>query len=187
MPASTPAFTRRLSDRRCHALILLGCSVAAIACEPLTSAAAAQSPAPALPEVVLLGFPSLPLGLAAQTIQNSGEFRVRVNADVDSAALVLFVVHGPDGPMRPGIDEIRRRDGQTVARAAILVTSADLLDPELLQLVLLETRDALASYLGEERTTRLEVFKMPDPDLVSKLAALLFLPPVDIPITAPDG
>jgi hypothetical protein len=133
----------------------------------------------------MLGFASLPLGQAAQTLQASGEFSVRVNADVDSAAMVLFVVHAPDGPMRPGLDQIAVRAGQKAARAAILITGTEDLAPELLQLVLLETREVLGGYVGEARASRLEVLKMPDPELPSKLKALLFLPPVNIVLDAP--
>jgi hypothetical protein len=170
---------------RRRARIGLLCLVAAFVGQAPASTAAAQLPGPPLPRVVLLGAPSLPLGLAAKTIQDSGRFTVRVNADVDSAELVLFVVHGPDGPMRPGIEAIERRAGQKLARAAILVTGADLQDAELLQLVLLETREVLGRYLGEEAANRLEVLKMPDADLVPKLEALLFLPPIDLRIAAP--
>lgn len=148
-------------------------------------ALATSAQPPAQPFVVLLGTPSLPLGLTATTIQESGEFRVQVNGEVDSAAIVLLVIHAPDGLVSSGVDELRRRHGKTLARAAILVTSGDV-DPELMELVLLEAREVYGGYLGEEETIRLEVLKHPDPEFVEKLKALLFLPPVHLRITAPN-
>jgi hypothetical protein len=184
MPSSTLAPFTRSAGRNCRAPVLLAVSTAVLVCSALATTAAAQAANRVLPELVLLGDPSLHLGLAAKTIQDSGEFRVRVNADVDSADLVLVVIHGPDGPMPQVLDEIRRRNGQTLARVAILITDADLPDSDLLALVVLESREVLGRLLGEELTNRVEVLKMPDPDLISKLKALLFLPPVNIRVRA---
>lgn len=170
-----------------RALVLFGyCVSMLIGRAALASTAVAQDSNTAPPEIVLLGHATLPLGLAAQTLKESGELEVHVNTDVDSADLVLFFIHAPDGPMQSGMDEIRRCEGQTLERAAILISSADLPAPELLDLVMLETREALGRYLGEEQASRLEILKMPDPDLVTKVKVLLLLPATNVRIKVPD-
>ncbi len=139
------------------------------------------SSTPEVTEIVLVGYQSLALGEAATYIQNQSGYVVRVNEAVTSAELMLFTINAADGPMPETIRQIQNQAGQTVGRAAILLINTDLQpDAELEQLVLLETREILSRFIGEERANRLEVLRMPDAEIANKLQSLLILPPVDI-------
>jgi hypothetical protein len=144
------------------------------------------SSTPQIPKIVLIGFQSLALGEAANFIQNQGGFVVSVNEVVPSADLLLFTINAPDGPMPDTVRQIQDQQGQTVSRAAILLINTDLQpDAELEQLVLLEVREMLYRFIAEDQVNRLEILRMPAPDLGDKLRALLILPPANIQINAP--
>ena len=147
---------------------------------------ATRAAAAAVSDIVMIGASSLALGEAANNLQTPGSLAVSVNSDASAADLVLFTVYAPDGPMPNTVREIERLQGQTISRAAILLTGVDVLsDPELQQLVVLEFRELLARYLGNQANA-FEVLRMPDPALISKIQALLILPPTNLPVNAPS-
>lgn len=141
---------------------------------------------PPLPEIVFIGHTSLALGEAADFIQTEGGFAVHINTIVPDADLLLITVNAPDGPM-PGLrEQLNFLEGQTLARAAILLAHDDELnDPELRQLVLLETRELLYQYADSTQVDRFEILEQSDPELITKLRAILILPPSNIEIHAP--
>jgi hypothetical protein len=146
-----------------------------------------STPASTVRKIILLGNPTLVLGEAAKYIQDQTGFVVEVNADVNSADLVLITIYAPDGLMPATINELERRQNQTAARLAILITGMDDLnnDQELYQLIVREAYETLSPYLTAAEHYSLEFLQMPGPELIDKLQALLLLPPTHIQIAKP--
>jgi len=143
--------------------------------------------APPQPEekasIVLIGMENMPIPLSevAQGIEDRTGFTTDVNRDASTAELVLFVVHAADGPMPATREEIENLRGQTIARAAILLTGTELQgDVELQQLVELEMRDLLGRNIGSFRADQLQLLDANAPDLAARFQALIDSPPANI-------
>jgi hypothetical protein len=126
------------------------------------------------PSLVFIGMPDPPILEEIDAIHEATGYRTTVNSDVSSADLVLFTVHAPDGPMpatREAIEDLR---GQTLHRAAILLTGVELVDDaELIELEGREVVSFLSDYMDPSSAGRLRILHSNDPDLPAQLEALL--------------
>ena len=126
------------------------------------------------PRLALIGAPSDTLNQAMKTLEKHG-FRVHVNQILKSTDLILFVVSAKDGPMPQTREEISHHQGIKLPRAAILLIDIDAsMDPELVELVVLEMKSLISKYLmSEKEAERLDVLRADDPELSNRVRYLL--------------
>jgi hypothetical protein len=93
-------------------------------------------------ELVLLGHPDA-VQRATLLIP---DITARRNTPPDEGAAVVFVISATDGPMPQTREQIENLRGKQYRRSAILLVNTQNLDPELIELVTLETRELLQRY-----------------------------------------
>ncbi len=123
---------------------------------------------------------------AAWRLVDGGIYDIDVGTEGvgSSTDLVLVTVSALDGPMpsmRAALDSL---DGANVPRAAIVLTATNLQpDAELQQLVIMETRELLASYGIAD--PEVPVVQSDDPGFVPAVAAILDGDPAGYTVAAP--
>ncbi|MCG2622416.1 hypothetical protein LVY72_10880 [Arthrobacter sp. I2-34] len=138
------------------------------------------------PEVVLVGHPDHGLAGIAGQLRGEGSMTVSIGPEglSDSTGLLLSVVDCRDGPMPALRESLRALDGRVVARAAVLLTNTDTLDPELADLVELEVLELHAA-VGIAPLESGNVIRLPGQQLVPEVGRVLAQPRRDFHVVVP--
>jgi hypothetical protein len=150
-----------LSWQKCFVVVL---------CSLLTACQSCPTP----PKLVLLGQPQH--REVAANLLGAGGLKPQQTTTLAATDIVLFVVSLVDGPMPQTREQIEAVRGQAHGQGAIfLVQSKEQLDPDLRQLVLLETRDML-SRNGQPNVAAMPVLYDDDANIVLTVRGLVALP-----------
>jgi hypothetical protein len=121
--------------------------------------------------VFVLGHP-MPAQQVVSSLAGQG-FLTRVNGELVLGGTALFTVSALDGPMPQLREALDRLAGDDASRGAIVVVDVPLLDDaELLELVILETRELVARYVGEAAAQALPVLRTDLPGFAAAVGAL---------------
>ena len=106
-------------------------------------------------------------------------FLNHVNGTLMLGGTALVTISALDGPMPQTLAALDRVAGDDASRVAIVLVDAPLVDPELVALATLETRELLARYIGQPRADAVPVLRS---EAANFAAAVRGLPVVPVAI-----
>jgi hypothetical protein len=128
-----------------------------------------SSPTP--PSVVFIGHPEH-VAKATAFLSVKG-LATKQNVKLSPTDVVLYIVSALDGPMPQTRGQLENIQGQAHGNAAIFFVNTSGVDPELLELILLEMRELLESYYGQPKVASLPVLYDDDANVFLALRDLL--------------
>jgi hypothetical protein len=103
-------------------------------------------------------------------------FLSHVNGTLMLGGTALITVSALDGPMPQTVAALDRLVGDDASRAAIVLLDVPMVDPELVALVTLETRELLAQYIGKPRADAVPVLRLDAADFAAAVRGLPVVP-----------